>query len=1320
MMPLSVREPPKPEEQQRTLKPSETRHSDSNHKANGWQFWVDRGGTFTDVIGLSPKGELVTHKVLSEDPQHYSDAASFAIHTLLADYSESVDEQRIESVRMGTTVATNALLERKGEDTLLVITSGFKDLLTLGYQTRPDIFALHIKKNHQLYKECIEVEERLSAHGEIVQALDAERVRRDLQRHYDLGLRCLAIVLMNSYQNNVHELAIADLAQEIGYTQISVSFQVSATMKIVGRGDTTVVDAYLSPVLRHHVNQVVKQLGPEVDLTFMQSHGGMTPAENFQGKDAILSGPAGGVVGMVKTAQQEGFHQLIGFDMGGTSTDVSHFDGGNAPEEQQPGFENYERCFETEVAGVRIRTPMMQIHTVAAGGGSMIRFDQGRFQVGPQSAGANPGPACYGKQGPLTITDCHVMLGRLQPQFFPKVFGTASNASLNKEAVEKAFDPLVQRIQEHTQIPTDAYHVAAGFIEVAVDNMANAIKKISIQRGYDVRNYVLCAFGGAGGQHACLVAEQLDMSSIFIHQQASLLSAYGIGLAEMREMGEQTLECPLQQAQLENISQALDELAERHRPTTSQQTESSHTNECLRKRLQVKYQGSDTTLLVDWQPELSTMVEQFNQLHQTEFGFTNDALSLTVESIQVEWIVSEQLSNQQHRKKQDPNSQAVNFDNEVETSERWVWHDIKDSLKAQNTLADEFVLSYQKWAQGHLQPVSTPVYYLENLNTHHRVVGPAFIVTKNTTLIVEPGWGAKLSELGNIFMVRRDRVDAVTVSDVAQTNTTELRKRNYGTSPTVNPIRLEIYNNLFRSVAEQMGVVLENTAVSVNIKERLDFSCALFTADGELIANAPHIPVHLGSMSDSVKAIIKKFKAQGFSQGDGFILNSPYHGGTHLPDITVVRPVFAKGIIEKSIIEKGIAEKSVTEKEEDQLCFWVAARGHHSDVGGITPGSMPPSSQHIDEEGVLLDGIQCLKGGKLDLEPVAECLRHAKYPARNIDQNLADLKAQLAACEKGVQALCVVMQRHGWQEVLSYANHVMDNAEAAVRALVPSLQGGDFQYPMDDGTLLKVAVDVEPKDRSVSIDFSGTSGPHSGNFNAPSSVCRAVVLYVFRCLIRDNIPMNDGIFRALNIKIPPQSLLNPVYPAAVVSGNVETAQYLADVIFAALGVMAAAQGTNNNLTFGNERYQYYETLCGGTGAGEGFDGASGTHAHMTNSRLTDPEVLEWRYPVRLDTFCIRRGSGGQGGYKGGDGVIRRIRFLEPMTVAMISGRRLVPPFGLKGGLPGLQGKNQWIKANGNHVSLNGCDQILVSKNDVVEIQTPGGGGFRSKGFKGTE
>lgn len=1192
-----------------------------------WDFWIDRGGTFTDIVAQRPQGGYVTHKLLSENPEQYPDAALQGIRDILGvgDGAE-IPTERIASVKMGTTVGTNALLERNGERTLLVTTRGFRDALRIGYQNRPRLFDLRIVLPELLHEQVLEVDGRFSAHGEELTPLDLEGARAGLEAAFAAGFRSCAIVLIHGYRYTSHEKALAELAREIGFTQVSASHQVSPLMKMVSRGDTTVVDAYLSPILRRYVDQVAAELGG-TRLMFMQSSGGLTDARLFQGKDCILSGPAGGVVGAVRTTAMAGFEKIIGFDMGGTSTDVSHFAG------------EFERAFETEVAGVRMRAPMMSIHTVAAGGGSILHFDGARFTVGPDSAGANPGPACYRRGGPLAVTDCNVMLGKLQPEFFPKVFGPEGDQPLDAETVRTRFAKLAQEIAAATGEPRAPEEVAAGFLTIAVENMANAIKKISIQRGHDVSEYVLSCFGGAGGQHACLVADALGMKQVFVHPFAGVLSAYGMGLADVTAMREMAVEQALDDALMPTLTHELERLAQDATAELQSQDIASGRITVLRK-VHLKYLGSDTALVVPF-ADLTGIVAAFDAAHRAQYGFVDPGKTHIVEAVSVEAIgAGEPVA--------DPKLTAA---------------------------ADAAAVAPLAVVQSHMDGAwrETPVIDRDRLRPGDAVDGPAILREDTATTVVEPGWRAELNDRGHLLLTRVQPLP---------------RRVAIGTD--VDPVMLEIFNNLFMSIAEQMGVVLEKTSHSVNIKERLDFSCAVFDQDGELIANAPHMPVHLGSMSESIKAVIAKHRAT-MAPGDVFVLNAPYNGGTHLPDITVITPVF--------------------DDAETQVLFYVASRGHHADIGGISPGSMPPFSTTVEEEGVLLDNIELVDGGRFLEREIRAVLGSGRYPSRNPDNNISDLKAQIAACEKGVQELRRIVGHFGLEVVQAYMRHVQDNAEESVRRVIDVLKTGRFEYPMDDGSKIVVAVTIDHERRAAKIDFTGTSAQLSSNYNAPTAVCRAAVLYVFRSLVDNDIPLNSGCLKPIELIIPEGSMLHPVYPAAVVAGNVETSQCITDALFGALGVVAAAQGTMNNFTFGNERWQYYETICGGAGAGPDFDGTSAVHTHMTNSRLTDPEVLEWRFPVVLESFTIRDGSGGDGRHHGGDGTIRRIRFLEPMTASILSSHRAVAPFGLDGGADGATGRNWVERTDGQVDSLSGRDETQMGAGDVFVIETPGGGGY---------
>ena len=1192
-----------------------------------WDFWIDRGGTFTDIVARRPDGALVTHKVLSENPERYEDAAVQGIRELLGlGDDDPMPKNRISAVKMGTTVATNALLERKGERTALVITRGFGDALRIGYQNRPRLFDRHIVLPEQLYSHVIEAEERLSADGDVLVPLDGDKLRADLQKTYDDGYRACAIVFMHGYRYHAHEKRAAEIARDIGFTQVSVSHEASPLMKLVGRGDTTVVDAYLSPILRRYVDRVASKVGVDdsgTRLMFMTSAGGLTDASLFQGKDAILSGPAGGVVGMVQTAAMAGLHKIIGFDMGGTSTDVSHYDG------------EYERAFETLVAGVRMRAPMMMIHTVAAGGGSILSFDGARMRVGPDSAGANPGPACYRKGGPLTVTDANLMVGKISPDFFPRVFGPHADQPLDRGAVEAKFAEMAG---ETGKAPEE---VADGFLKIAVESMANAIKKISVQRGYDVSRYALACFGGAGAQHACLVADALNMTKVFIHPFAGVLSAYGMGLADVRATRQKAAEFPLDDDTVAAIATDLDILAtEAEAEVRSQGIEER--NISSKREAFLKYKGTDSALAVPF-GSVEEMRAAFEELYRQQFGFIDPGKPILVESLFAE---------------------AVGKAAEVADPVLGVAANDKGT-EAPATRETRF-FSDGAWHEAR-------IVRREDMKPGMIVTGPAIITEPHSTIVVEPEWRAQLTDRDHVIVER-----------------TKAASRKAAVGTEVDPVMLEIFNNLFMSIAEQMGVTLEKTSSSVNIKERLDFSCAVFDQEGNLIANAPHMPVHLGSMATSVRTVIEKNRGT-IQPGNVYCLNDPYNGGTHLPDVTVVTPVF--------------------DEAGEEILFFTAARGHHADIGGISPGSMPPNSRTVEEEGVLLDNLLLVDRGTFREDALRKALTSAKYPARNPDQNVADLRAQLAACEKGVQELRRMVDQFGLDVVQAYMGHVQDNAEECVRRVIDALHDSEFTYEMDQGSRIKVAIRVDREARTATVDFTGTSPQQATNFNAPSAVTRAAVLYVFRCMVDDDIPMNEGCLKPIELIVPPKSMLAPEAPAATVAGNVETSQAITDALFGALGAMAAAQGTMNNLTFGNDTHQYYETICGGSGAGPGYDGTDAVQTHMTNSRLTDPEVLEWRFPVRLESFSIRRGSGGKGKWSGGAGTVRELRFLEDMTVSLLTGHRRVPPFGLEGGEDGECGRNWIVRANGHREDLEGCDRAEVHPGDLLVISTPSGGGY---------
>jgi len=1298
--------------------------------ADTWDFWIDRGGTFTDVVARKPDGHLVAHKLLSENPEAYRDAAVQGIRDLLGlKHGEPIAPGRVGAVKMGTTVATNALLERKGDRTLLVTTKGFRDALRIGYQARPKIFAKQIVKPEMLFERVVEVAERVRADGTVEQEPDLVVVRGELEAALADGIKAVAIVFMHAYRYPEHEKRVAALARDMGFPQVSVSHEVSPLIKLVGRGDTTVVDAYLSPILRRYVATVAEELsaggaassppplsrlsppplrgrsaaagrreggkqesaetndtplpnpppqgGRErtadaapIRLMFMMSSGGLTAAELFQGKDAILSGPAGGVVGMAQTGREAGFEHLIGFDMGGTSPDVSHF------------YREYERAFETEVAGVRMRAPMMLIHTVAAGGGSILHFDGARFRVGPDSAGANPGPTCYRRGGPLAVTDANVMVGKLTPEFFPKIFGPQQDQPLDAGAVHAAFDALVKDVGGKTR-----EEIADGFIKIAVENMANAIKKISVQRGYDVTRYTLNCFGGAGGQHACLVADALGMTTVLIHPFSSLLSAYGMGLADIRATRQQAIEEPfadqvaatIQEVGTTLNKQVLDELA-------SQGVSEEHVR--IEARAHLRYAGTDTSLPVlayhlmrrikqslvaarshptedgkgayirtdeltapnpdgssitewtDFDTHLPNMKNEFERAHKARFGFIDESKEIVVEALSVEAI-------------HDAERPRIVYDDYP-----------KDPPPPEPSARTRF-FSNGAWHDAN-------VFTRDKLKRNNRIDGPAILIEPHQTIVVEAGWRAELTAKNHLVLTRVVALE-----------------RTHAIGTKADPIMLEVFNNLFMSIAEQMGVALQNTAYSVNIKERLDFSCAVFSADGSLVANAPHIPVHLGSMDNTVKTVIHDNPV--IRPGDVYAVNAPYNGGTHLPDITICTPVF--------------------DDVERDILFWVASRGHHADVGGISPGSMSPNATNIEQEGVYIDNFKLVDAGRFREKELYDLLLGATYPARNPLQNVNDIKAQMAANEKGLQELRKMVAHFTLPVVTAYMQHVQDNAAESVRRVIDRLHDSSFDYPMDLGTTIKVKITLDKAKREATIDFTGTSPQQGNNFNAPGPVTRAAVLYTMRVMVDDEIPMNAGCLRPINLIIPQHSMLAPEYPAAVVAGNVEVSQAVTNCLFGALGAIACAQGTMNNLNFGNKQYQYYETICSGSPAGPGFDGTDAVHTHMTNTRLTDPEILEFRYPVVLEDFHIRVGSGGKGKWHAGGGIRRTIRFLEKMDCTLLTGHRVVPPFGLAGGEAGQVGENSVRRKDGSIEKLKGCDATVIDAGEAIIIQTPTAGGY---------
>ncbi len=1222
--------------------------SDFHTPYKNWQFWIDRGGTFTDIIARRPDGTLLCKKYLSENPEAYDDAAVFGIKSILDIHqSDPVPDDLIDKIKMGTTVATNALLERKGDNVLLAITKGFKDALEIGYQARPDTFALKIEKPDILYTQVVEINERITAKGEILQALNTELTKKVLESAFNQGLTSIAIVLMHGYQFSQHEKQLIELAKEIGFKQISASHDVSPLQKLISRGETTLVDAYLTPILLRYIRNISKGLNQKkpTQLLFMQSSGGLTSADTFRGRDAILSGPAGGIVGAVHTAKQAGFEKIIGFDMGGTSTDVSHYAG------------EFEKAYETEVAGVRMRVPMLHIHTVAAGGGSILRYQDGRFRVGPKSAGAVPGPICYRRNGKLAVTDINLCLGKIQADFFPHIFGTQQNQPLDKISSIKAFADIADEINDGRC----AEDVAEGFLAIAVQHMAQAIKKISIARGYDVSNYVLNCFGGAGGQHACLVAEKLGIKTIFLHSYSGILSAYGMGLANIQVERQKVAGPLIQNGDIHAIDTAIDQLKQTNIEDLNRQglRNNQITHHCTAL---LKYRNTDTSLNIPLDT-FTSMQQRFIEQHEQQFGFSG------AQSVET-------------------HSNAANKAILIDTLIVESFGGAEKTEEAKQTLASNLPIKIQTvrqiYSQG--QWLETPVIRLSSLRFGHEVIGPAIIVEPTGTIIVEKNWRVKVNVNGHLVLHFKKIKTAL----------------DLGTSPspkenilvTADPVALELFNSAFMSIAQQMGIVLRNTSQSVNVKERLDFSCAIFDAIGNLIANAPHVPVHLGSMDASVKVVING--TQSINAGDVFVQNNPYNGGSHLPDITVITPVF--------------------DSVNTNILFYVASRAHHEDVGGIAPGSMSSLATDIHQEGILLDSVKLVEKGQFQAERIEKLFSSGAYPARNIVQNMADLMAQTAANKTGVNELLKLVEQHSLKTVYAYMQHIQDSAKTSVQKLLARLEDGNFNYPLESGATIMVKITIDKVKLRATIDFTGTSAQQNNNLNAPKAITQAAVMYVFRCLVNDDVPLNAGCMQALDIIVPEGSLLNPRFPAAVVAGNVETSQAVTNALFAALGVLGSSQGTMNNLTFGNERYQYYETICSGSPAGisstgEGFNGVAAVHTHMTNTRMTDPEILEQRYPVILKEFRIDRDSGGKGLYNAGDGITRTITFLEDMQCSILSGHRITPPFGLKGGEVGRLGRNWLTKPNKEQQDLAGCEHTGVNAGDSISIQSPTGGGF---------
>ena len=1210
----------------------------SDHGDTGrWQFWIDRGGTFTDVVAQDPDGRIHIRKLLSENPRHYDDAPLQAIRDLLGvAKDEPIPGERIGTVKMGTTLATNALLERKGVPVVLVITQGFGDLLDIGYQDRPDLFALHIEKPGALAARVVEAKERIGADGEVITPLDEAALRADLEAARRDGIETAAVLFLHSYANAEHEEAAGRIAREAGMTHVSLSHAVANEIKAVGRGDTTVADAYLTPILRGYVGRLRAALGDGVRLRFMQSNGGLTDAERFSGKNAILSGPAGGVVAYAHACRLAGLGKVIGFDMGGTSTDVSRFDG------------RYERVYETRTAGVRIKAPMMHIETVAAGGGSILQFDGHRFTVGPESAGAFPGPACYGNGGPAAVTDANLVLGRIQPRWFPACFGPKADQPLNANAALARLDALAEHVAEETGRVQTVEEVAAGFIRIANENMVKPIKEISVARGYDVQEHALCCFGGAAAQHACAIASSLGIRTVLLHPHAGVLSAYGMGLADLiQTAGEAVLET-LDDATFARLEERFQILETANMETLREEGFAKNAITHVRS-LDLRYLGVESSINVAIEPD-GDVRAAFETAHEGLYGFTKpghaiEAVNLRVESIGHTEKPSEPELPLQPRTLTESGAEDV----------ACVHFDVLD---------DD--------GRRVLRKTPTPVFLRSRLRPGDTVMGPAILIEDVSTIVVDPGWRATLNGRGHVLL-----------------EAYEVQGARERVAETCDPVLLEVFNNLFMSVADQMGKTLERVAHSANIKERLDFSCAVFGPDGALVANAPHIPVHLGAMGESVRAILSD-RGDAMKPGDAYVTNDPYRGGSHLPDVTVVTPVFAPS---------------------GERIFFVASRGHHADIGGITPGSMPPFSKSIEEEGVVLHDFLLLSDGRFREDAIVEALRAGPYPARNIPERLSDLRAQVAANVRGANLLSGLCDAYGVAAVQAYMRHVRANAAETMRDRIRALPDGVhvFTQYLDDGTPIVCRINIDGD--TAALDFTGTGPQSPGNLNAPPAVVLSAVLYVFRTLVGTRIPLNEGCLDPITVRIPEGTLLRPRPPAAVVGGNVETSQRVCDVVYGALGVLAGSQGTMNNFSFGTTEFGYYETICGGAGAGNGFDGASAVHTHMTNTRITDPEVLERRYPVRLRTFAIRRGSGGAGKYHGGDGVVRTIEFLAPMSVTLLTERRETQPYGLHGGEPGAPGINHLTRACGTEETLPGHAALDVVPGDILTIETPGGGGY---------
>ncbi len=1216
-----------------------------------WRFAVDRGGTFTDVIAIDPRGHCRAAKLLSRSST-YDDAAIEGIRRFLdVPTGEPLPRERVAWIRLGTTVATNALLERTGAPVGLLITEGFRDLLEIGNQQRPELFALAIKRPERLYRAVVEVPERLAADGSVVTPLDRSLLTDALQRLRQQGAESLAIVFLHAWKNPVHEKLAVELAAPFTFTHVSASHTALSLIQAVGRGRTTLVDAYLTPVLWHYARRVRRWTG-EIPLHFMGSSGALLAPEGFTGKDATLSGPAGGVMGTAAVAGLTGDAAVIGFDMGGTSTDVCRYEG------------HLERILEVETAGIRYQTPMLHVETVAAGGGSILHFDGEKLSVGPDSAGADPGPACYGLGGPATITDANLLLGRIVPDHFPHLFGPNRDAPLDESASRARLTAIAERMKEKTGREQGIESLALGFVRIANEVMSRPIKALSVARGFDLRRHALVCFGGAGGQHAGGIARGLDIPRVRLHPLGGLLSAFGMAMAAHRRSRVETLLWPLDEPALARLVRRGAQLAETLE--TEMAGEPGVGGEGgFERHLQVdlRLAGTDTPLTIPFEADLAVLIDRFQRAHRDHFGYVPPSMELELVNLRLEVVARTSDGGLGRR----PTAMATGEGAVVgpppePLARRSVWFHDRD---------------------GDGVAMATAVYRRSDLVAGETLSGPVLITEAHSTTVVEPGFDVTLDDNGILTLLLRQR-----------------QRERVGTA--WDPVLLELFNHRFMGIAGRMGESLARTAHSVNIKERLDFSCALFDHAGRLVANAPHVPVHLGAMGETVANLIQT-RGGTIRPGDVFISNDPHRGGSHLPDVTVMAPLFR-------------GERPV---------FYVAARGHHADMGGTHPGSMPPFARRLEEEGVVFSNLPVVREGVFDQEAVEAVLRGGAWPARNVPERLSDLRAQIAAVQRGMRELTELCDLHGDDVVRAYMDHMRENAARAMsRALERLLAGRDawrgrFQDRLDGGERIVVSLVIDRDGSGIPrarVDFSGTSPPHAGNLNAPPAVTRAAVLYVLRTLIDGDVPLNDGCLRAITLHIPERTLLHPGAGAAVAGGNVETSQRLVDVLYGALGVAAASQGTMNNFLFGaadGSGGQYYETIAGGSGAVAGADGASGVQVHMTNTRITDPEVLEYRFPeVRLERFSLTPGTGGAGRWRGGDGVIRCFRFLAPLAITLLTQRRTTRPFGLAGGQPGAAGENRlWRRGAERPEKLPGCWQGRVATGDVLEIRTPGGGGF---------